>query len=110
MKLLFDENLSSRLVTKLADIYDDCVHVRDVGLESASDSAVWDFAAREGFTIVTKDADFRQRSFLFGHPPKTIWIRLGNCSTDRIIDLLRRRSEHVSQFISASGQSFLSLG
>lgn len=102
--------MSARLVTTLADIYADCAHVREVGLESATDAAVWDFAAREGFTIVSKDADFRQRSFLFGHPPKTIWIRLGNCSTEQIADLLRRRSEHVSQFISASGQSFLSLG
>jgi predicted nuclease of predicted toxin-antitoxin system len=44
--------------------------VRDVGLSTASDAAVWQYAAQHGFTIVTKDADFDQRSFLFSHPPK----------------------------------------
>jgi predicted nuclease of predicted toxin-antitoxin system len=33
---------------------------------------------------VSKDTDFHQRSFLFGGPPKVVWIRLGNCSTEDI--------------------------
>ena len=76
------------LVVELADVFQGSAHVRDVGLESSADRRVWDFAVEMGFAIVTKDADFRQRSFLFGPPPKVIWIGLGNCSTRQIAELL----------------------
>ncbi|HED03224.1 MAG TPA: hypothetical protein ENI60_00400 [Candidatus Fraserbacteria bacterium] len=91
MKLLFDQNLSHRLVSVLASLYPGSVHVRDLGLKTADDDAVWKYALEHGFTIASKDADFRQRSFLFSHPPKVVWIRLGNCSTQDIEALLRAR-------------------
>jgi len=75
VKLLIDENLAPSLVRALADIYPQSMHVRDVELNSAPDPVVWDYAAKAGYTIVTKDGDFRQRGFLFGPPPKVIWIR-----------------------------------
>ncbi len=65
MKLLFDENLSPALVVALAGLFQGAAHVRDVGLKSSSDRKVWDYAAEMGYIIVTKDADFRQRSFLW---------------------------------------------
>ena len=70
MKLLFDQNLAWRLVRSLADLYPDSVHVRDVGLASADDAAVWEYAKENALTIVSKDGDFHQRSFLYGHPPR----------------------------------------
>jgi predicted nuclease of predicted toxin-antitoxin system len=88
LRLLLDQNLSPRLLDVLTDLYPGSTHVRNVGLQAADDDAVWVHAAREGFAIVSKDADFRQRSFLFGHPPKVIWIRRGNCTTDEIAALL----------------------
>jgi predicted nuclease of predicted toxin-antitoxin system len=72
VKLLFDHNLSYRLVRALQREYPDSQHVREVGLSEATDEAVWRHAVEQGFTIVTKDADFHQRSFLFGHPPKVV--------------------------------------
>ena len=72
MKLLFDHNLSYRLVRSLQRVYPDSQHVREVGLSEATDEAVWRHAVEQGLTIVTKDADFHQRSFLFGHPPKVV--------------------------------------
>jgi len=89
MTLLFDHNLSPRLVQSLVDAFPGSLHVRTIGLHKASDNAVWDYAAEHGLTIVSKDADFRQRSFLEGHPPKVIWIRRGNCRTGDIETLLR---------------------
>jgi predicted nuclease of predicted toxin-antitoxin system len=53
-------------------VYPDSQHVREVGLSEATDEAVWRHAVEQGLTIVTKDADFHQRSFLFGHPPKVV--------------------------------------
>ncbi len=81
MKLLFDENLSRHLVPLLRDLYPDSVHVCDIGLERADDRDLWNYAVKAGVTIVTKDGDLHQLSFLYGHPPKIIWLRIGNCST-----------------------------
>ena len=43
MKLLFDQNLSPRLVELLADAFADSLHVRTVGLGRADDDAMWQF-------------------------------------------------------------------
>lgn len=65
MKLLFDQNLSPRLAQRLRDLYPGSLHVRDAGLESADDVAVWEYAREHGFTLVSKDSDFRQMSFVY---------------------------------------------
>lgn len=110
MKLLFDQNLSYRLVHTLREIYPDSQHVRDIGLGEAADEAVWLYAAREGFTLISKDADFHQRSFLFGHPPKVVWIRCGNCSTATIEQLLRLHHPDLIQFAANPEGAFLIIG
>jgi predicted nuclease of predicted toxin-antitoxin system len=110
MRLLFDQSLSPRLVGILAGLYPGSIHVRDVGLQSADDEAVWAYAGAHGFVIVSKDSDFRQRSFLFGHPPKVIWIRLGNCSTSEIEAILRGRCNDLFAFELDNRDSFLALG
>jgi predicted nuclease of predicted toxin-antitoxin system len=109
MKLLFDENLSHKLVGLLADLFPDSVHVRDVGLKAADDPLVWDYAKDNGLILVSKDSDMRQRSFVFGHPPKVVWVRLGNCSTSDVEKLLRKSVAAVRLFSEDSHASFLSL-
>lgn len=109
MKLLFDQNLSYRLIQALQQEYPDSRHVRDVGLQDAADAVVWQYAAQHDFAIVTKDADFHQRSFLYGHPPKVVWVRIGNGSTAMIESLLRRRVVEVAAFSSNPESAFLIL-
>lgn len=109
MRLLFDQNLSWRLNRALADLYPQSVHVRDVDLATADDAVVWAYARSNGLTIVSKDADFHQRSFLFGAPPRVIWIRRGNCSTDDVINLLRQRRTAIAAFHQDSESAFLVL-
>jgi predicted nuclease of predicted toxin-antitoxin system len=109
VKLLFDENLSPVLPVALADCYRESQHVRDVGLQAAPDADLWVYAAHNHLVIVTKDSDFRQRSFLQGHPPKIIWIGLGNCSTKAVEALLRRRLAEVAEFIADKVKAFLIL-
>lgn len=109
MKLLFDENLSPRLVGALSDAFPDSSHVRDLGFARADDDTVWNYAKQHGLTIISKDADFHQRSFVFGHPPKVIWIRRGNCSTDEIETLLRNRHSEIVRFLQDEESSFLAL-
>ncbi|MDA0322516.1 MAG: DUF5615 family PIN-like protein [Verrucomicrobia bacterium] len=98
MKLLFDQNLSPSLVERLVDPFPASSHVHAVGLDQAADKTLWDFARDNEFTIVTKDVDFSDRSALLGHPPKVIWIRLGNCTTSDIERALRERRQRVATF------------
>ena len=44
MKLLFDENLSRKLVARLADLYPDSVHVAEASLLESPDREIWEFA------------------------------------------------------------------
>ena len=109
MRFLFDQNLSPKLVLLLADLFPNSVHVRDLGLEAADDQSVWDYAGSQGFVIVSKDSDMHQRSFLFGAPPKVVWVRLGNCSTSDVADLLRLHVHTIEEFEADEFASFLSL-
>jgi predicted nuclease of predicted toxin-antitoxin system len=99
MKLLFDHNVSPRLVQRLADLAPDSTHVALVGLEAADDRVVWQFAADHGYTIVTKDTDFNDLVVLLGTPPKIIWLRLGNCTTQHIEQILRATWNELSTFV-----------
>ena len=109
MKLLFDENLSPKLVRLLADLFPDSVHVRDVGLKAADDSEVWKYAQDNSFIICSKDSDLHQRSFLLGFPPKVVWVRLGNCSTSDVELLLRKHAVTIELFAEDDYASFLTL-
>ena len=109
MRLLFDQNLSHRLVQRLEDVFPDSCHVRDIGLARAADDLVWAYARDNGFTIVSKDADFHQRSFLYGAPPKVIWVRRGNCSTTVVEQIFRIHQAAVRTFGEDDAGSFLEL-
>ena len=95
MKLLFDENLSPKLPRLLAPLFPDSAHVRVCGLLGLSDEDVWEYARTNGFTIVSKDSDFQQRSLLYGHPPKIVWLRLGNCTRQQLIELITTREQDI---------------
>lgn len=109
MKLLFDQNISFKLTGWLAEQYPDSKHVRDVGLARSDDREVWEYARKNGLAIVSKDEDFHQLSFLHGPPPKVIWLKLGNCTTREVEQLLRERQSSVTRFLTDETSSFLVL-
>ena len=109
MRLLFDQNLSPRLVFLLADLYPGSTHVREVGLRDADDFVIWRYALEQEYVIVSKDSDFHQLSFVHGHPPKAVWLRVGNGATAVIAALLRRHRETLQQFDADPEASFLVL-
>jgi predicted nuclease of predicted toxin-antitoxin system len=109
VKLLFDENLSVRLVQRLSSLYPGSEHVDLVGLHGKTDREIWDFAAADGFAIVSKDNDFRQLSFLHGAPPKIIWLSVGNAGTDAIAALLEHSCSRVEAFVGTGEDSLLVL-
>lgn len=89
MRLLFDQNLSPELPRLLADIFPGSSHTEDCGLGEAVDDAIWAHAAAEDYTIVSKDGDFRAKSLLKCSPPQVIWLKVGNCPTAVVANLLR---------------------
>ena len=110
MRLLYDQNISYRLVADLKDLYPDSLHVRDIGMKESDDSDIWDYAAQNGYIIVSKDSDFHQQSFMYGHPPKVIWVRVGNCSVNTITSLLRTHHDAILRFEQSETASFFTLG
>jgi predicted nuclease of predicted toxin-antitoxin system len=98
MKLLFDQNLSPKLVNCLADLFPESRHVRAVGLDCASDDQVWEHARLNGFAVVTKDEDFNNLSVMRGSPPKVVWLQLGNCTTAQVEAAFRKRFAEVEAF------------
>jgi len=109
VKLLFDANLSRRLLRRLADVFPHSRHVNLEVLPSRTDHAIWDYAAFHDLTIVSKDNDFRQLSFLKGPPPKVVWLSVGNAGTDEIGDLLLRSRDRIATFLENPEEGLLVL-
>jgi len=93
----------------LEDVFPGSVHVNDIDMHESADTAIWEYAGKEGFTIVSKDSDFHQRSFVKGHPPKVIWIQRGNCSTSEMFELLHDNRKPIEAFGNDNESSFLIL-
>lgn len=109
MKPLFDANLSPALVKLLEADFPSSEHVRAIGLQAAPDTDIWDRAKADGFTIVSKDTDFRERSFVEGHPPKVIWLDVGNAGTDQIVALIQSERQRIIEFEQRADASLLIL-
>jgi predicted nuclease of predicted toxin-antitoxin system len=101
MRLLFDQNISFRIIKKINNYYPDCKHVSDCGLIDCDDSEIWQYGRTHGYSIVTFDSDFYDISVISGHPPKIIWIRKGNLTTDEIVELLKRNREIIESFMGS---------
>ena len=109
MKLLLDENLSHKLVARLTAAFPETAHVDELELHGQPDIAVWRYAAEHGFLVVSKDDDFRQLSFLRGHPPKVVWLVVGNAGTAVIAGLLLRNRSRLAAFAADSDDALLTL-
>lgn len=107
MKLLFDQNLSFKLVPALLTAFPGSKHLKDFSLTREQDEPIWSFAGKNGFTIVSKDTDFLHLALLRGHPPKVVHIRLGNCSTKRLRQRLLSEEQNIKEFIADPNESYL---
>ena len=108
MKLLFDQNISFRILKQISDVYPEAKQVKDVGLENSSDSEIWEFARKNQYNIVTFDSDFYDLSVIKGIPPKIIWLRISNTSTIGIAKVLIDNQELIREFIQSPDYKELS--
>ncbi len=109
MKLLFDENLSPRLVTELTSHWPGSTHIELLGMRGATDEAIWAHARDGNFIIVSKDDDFRSLALVRGPPPKVIWLQIGNASTTAVANLLRVNALLLKNFSQDTAEALLSL-
>ena len=109
MKLLFDQNISFRVLRLLPDSFADCRHVRSVGLNNCNDAKIWQYAKQNGFTVVTFDADFFDISVLRGFPPKIVWLRTGNLTTSEIAERIILNYSDIVSFIDNPDQNCLEI-
>lgn len=109
MKLLLDQNISRRVLSKLLEAYPRSNHVVYLNLDESPDTFIWEHAKKEGFTIVSKDKDFLQRSMLMGHPPKVVHLNTGNCSIQEMAEILMKHHEDVRKFLEQDELSYLIL-
>lgn len=109
MPLLFDQNISFRIVKEILSGFPGSKQLREVGLEGKQDQEIWDWAKKNGFSVVTFDSDFVDLHLLRGFPPKVIWLRLGNSSTRRITSILIAKSEEIHEFLKNDIEGILKL-
>jgi predicted nuclease of predicted toxin-antitoxin system len=109
MKLIFDRILSPKLVYHLAELFSNSKHVYQLGLDQVEDQQVWQYAKANDFTIFTKDGDYNDLLILLCFPPKIIWIRRGNCSTNEIEDILRMHYLDIQDLTNTESLGLLTL-
>jgi len=109
VKLLFDENLSPRLVRELSSHWPGSTHIELLGMRGASDEAIWTHARDNDFVVVSKDDDFRSLALVRGPPPKVIWLEIGNASTTAVATLLRANALLLKSFSLDPVDALLSL-
>lgn len=99
MKLLFDQNISYRIVPKINSVFPNSNQVNALHLYNASDMEIWNYAKEHNQAIVTFDADFADIANLYGCPPKIIWLRTGNLTTDNIVEILKENQLVINDFL-----------
>jgi len=109
LKLLFDHNLSHKLPARLADVFPDSTQTRLLDFARAKDPEIWFYARTHDFMIVSKDNDFAELAVLRGAPPKVIWLRIGNCSSRAVEQLLRSHAALIDEFANDTERVVLEL-
>lgn len=107
--LLFDQNISFKVAKKVQDIFPGAKHLSDLRLEGLKDMAIWEYAKTNQFCIVTFDFDFIDISTLKGAPPKIIWLRFGNSTSEKIVSRFLSDAKLIHEFLLSDDMAFLEM-
>jgi predicted nuclease of predicted toxin-antitoxin system len=108
VKLLLDEKISPGLAHHLSERFPGTQHVTNIDLRGSSDSEILAFARTGEYVVATKDREFAAPSPLVGSP-KVVWLRLGNCTTADILDLLTTQASRLENFAESIEASLVVL-
>lgn len=90
------------MAVRLRDVYADAMQVRQLGLEDLDDREIWHYAKDHGFVIVTFDSDFYDFSVVWGAPPKIVWLRSSDQTSNYVEQMLRSNVDTITAFIERS--------
>ncbi len=101
MKLLFDANISWRIVKLLESDFSNCFHCNDIPvIQPAKDIDIWNFAKENSYTIVTHDDDFEKLILIKSAPPKVIILKTFNLNTKQIAEKIIDKKKTIDLFTS----------
>ena len=109
MTLLFDQNISFRIIKRIEDIFPGSISILELNLDNPHDYDIWKFAKINNYSIVTFDSDFIELSNLNGFPPKIIWLRVGNTSTKNLAEKIRKESRSITEILKNDESAFLEI-
>ena len=79
MKFLVDAQLPQRLASRFREAGHEAIHTLDLPLGNRiPDTEINELSVREGYVVVTKDADFVTSFHLHGRPHKLLLVSTGN--------------------------------
>ena len=97
MRFIVDAQLPPALARFLASLGEDAIHVLDAGLMEANDGEIWSFALQNDWVIITKDEDFQIRASVSKQYPRIVWVRVGNCSKQKLLDVFSKHWAAIKQ-------------
>jgi predicted nuclease of predicted toxin-antitoxin system len=109
MRFVVDNQLPPRLSKFLEEAGHDSVHVAMVGMDTADDRALWDWARREDRVVVSKDEDLLFLANRPGDTGRLIWVRLRNCRREALVEAFSRSLPAVVAALG-EGQRVVEIG
>jgi predicted nuclease of predicted toxin-antitoxin system len=65
-------------------------HVLGLNMDEASDLGIWNYAAAGNWIVVSKDEDFLHLANREGETGKLLWVRIGNCRKQTLLQAFER--------------------
>ena len=91
MRFVIDHQLPPALARFLEAQGHVANHVRELGLKSSDDATIWRHAVANELAVVSKDEDFFFFASLPNAAAKLVWVRMGNCRTQFLLERFRLR-------------------
>jgi predicted nuclease of predicted toxin-antitoxin system len=104
VKFLVDHQLPPALAEFLGGLGHESRHVREVGLKSDDDLTIWKFATSNDFVLISKDHDFFGLASRPNEKGRLIWVRLGNCRNQPLLQTFEKFLPQILQSFVEGGQ------
>lgn len=101
MKIVIDQNISFRIIPHITHLFSEVAHVRSLGWTDFPNILIFRNAKQQEFdTILTLDEDFENIILENSPPPKILWLRVRNCSTIHLAEIIINKIEIINEFLN----------
>lgn len=100
MKIVIDQNISFRIIPHINHLFTEIIHIRTLGWTDAPDIVIFRNAKQQDFdAILTLDEDFDNIILENSPPPKILWLRVRNCTTNHLAKIIVDKIEVINEFL-----------